>query len=246
MTKTATGISEHDYIQFDNLTSVEKESVVIIKSILSDNGLPPEPLFFRYTENYLAIESRKGLPFSRLKLRKNTWYISLACGDSKSGKKFSRFDISDISSIKDYTNEIIVAFRHCDPERYDRNNVEIIGSELSPDLQRFFGKVTQFSFSKLTSFTPNPSEITFFSSYIEKLKAVGLNWENITIELMSDGALKTRGGRIKFGKKSSYMLYTKPGETLSTKAKNLKLSEYIDFQKYWISECLENRELYRL
>ena len=206
---------EYEFTPLNDLTNDENAAIEIIRGVLRTNGLPDEPLFFRRTEKYLTVGASEYLPFARLKLNKNLWYISLRVGDLDTSQNFRRFGISPALTV-DTGSEIEDFFR----------NAKASG--------------------KPTTYIPTPDESTFFLAYIEGLKTSGLNWRSVPVEIMSDGAVKVRGGRIRLSKKATYISYTKSSNELATKEKNLSLSEYIELQKYWLADCLENRELYGL
>lgn len=235
---------DYDFAPFDKLSSAEKSAVEIIKSVLRSNGLPEEPLFFRYTDKYLTVGADKYLPFARLKLNKDLWYISLRVGDPDTGKNFRRFEISDVSDVFSYSSEIADAYKSLYAEISEADKVSAEPSD--SELDEFFSNAKIFSAGKQISYKPTADEAVFFSAYVEAMTAAGLNWRAIEIEIMSDGALKVHGGRIKFGKRNSYMSYTKSKNSLATKEKNLSLSEYVERLKYWISYCLDNKDLFGL
>ena len=205
---------------------MEKEIVNIIRSSLRENQIPYDILYFRYTTNYLAVESFKSHPFARVKTTGNIWYIELSCGDIKTGKNFRRFEFTEISEITNYKNEIIIAFRFCDPKYYIRNYARIQSSGLDESLCEFFSLLETSIEGKV--FTPSPAETEFFTAYIKNMEAAGLDWHRVNARLLAGNEICVMGGRIKFGKKSSFMTYTEPGNILSIKVKNLSLDKYIE------------------
>lgn len=234
---------EYDFTPFNELTADERAAVEIIKSVLRSNGLSDDPLFFRYTDKYLTVGASKFFPLARLKLSKDLWYISLRIGDSDTGKNFRRFNISSVSEISRYSAEIVEAFQSLTDENSVCRPPVSIG-ETGSEIEEFFCNAK--TAGKPTAYTPTPDESAFFLAYIEGLKTSGLNWRAVPVEIMSDGAIKVRGGRIRLSKKATYISYAKSSRELATKEKNLSLSRYIELQKYWFADCLENRELYGL
>lgn len=234
---------EYDFTPFDELTSDERAAIEIIKKVLLANGLPDEPLFFRRTDKYLTVSASEHFPFARLKLNKNLWYISLRVGDLDTSKNFRRFEISDVSEISKYSAEIAEAFQSLTDEisAYQAPSFTV---ETGSEIEDFFRNAK--ASGKPTTYMPTPDETTFFLAYIDGLKTSGLNWRAVPVEIMSDGAVKVRGGRVRLSKKATYISYAKSSKELATKEKNLSLSEYIELQKYWLADCLENRELYGL
>ena len=92
------------------LSNLEKSAVDLIKSALRENNLPDDPLYFRRTEKYLTVGGNDYIPFIRLKLDKDLWYVSIRCGDPETKKNYLRFEISDVSEIAKYSHEIANAF----------------------------------------------------------------------------------------------------------------------------------------
>lgn len=234
-----------DFLPLEKLSVSEKQAVELIKSALSSFGLPCDPLYFRYTDKYLAISGNKYHPFARLKLNKDVWYIALSCGDADTGKNFRRFDLSDVPEISKYSKEICEAFRFCDPQYVKHTYANVNGGDLSSDIQEFFCRL-EVPESLSGPFVPTPAEVEFFSAYIEKLKSAGLNWRNVPLKISTDGVIVVRGGRVKLRKKANRISYFKSERGLSTEEKNLSLSECIERQKYWISHCLAYKETYNL
>lgn len=234
---------EYEFTPLNDLTNDENAAIEIIRGVLRTNGLPDEPLFFRRTEKYLTVGASEYLPFARLKLNKNLWYISLRVGDLDTSKNFRRFEISDVSEISRYSAEIVDAFQSLTDE-ISTYQAPALTADTGSEIEDFFRNAK--ASGKPTTYIPTPDESTFFLAYIEGLKTSGLNWRSVPVEIMSDGAVKVRGGRIRLSKKATYISYTKSSNELATKEKNLSLSEYIELQKYWLADCLENRELYGL
>lgn len=245
MTKiTLFGIETADYTAYENLSEAEKCVIAIIKSTLIENKIPDNVLHFRYTSKYLAVESFKTHPFARIKIGTDVRYIELSCGDKKTGKNFCRFEFTDISEIEKYKEEIIAAFRFCDPN-YFLHHYATVGCEgLDEKLYKFFSLLEVPAAGEI--FIPTSSEIEFFSAYINKLEFAGLNWENTKARLMARREISVRGGRIRFGEKSSYMTYTESDGMRSIKAQNLSLHEYIELQKYWVDTCLKYKDIYNM
>jgi len=239
-------LSGHDreYCPYGELISEERAAVDIIKSILREHNLPDEPLYFRYTDKYLTVAADKFNPFARLKLTKDSWYVAFSCGDPVTRKKFLRIDIADVSEIAEHAEEIVSAYRFASPVFSESKPADLEIGSASSDLSEFFRNIVLHDGS--TSFKPSDEELEFFGHYIEGLKASGLNWRAVPVDLMSDGAIKVRGGRIKLRKRGSYMTYTKSKDDLATKVKNLSLAEYIELLKYWVADCVLYKDIYSL
>ncbi len=228
------------------LTALEKSAVELIKSALRANELPDDPLFFRRTEKYLTVGGNDYLPFVRLKLNKDLWYIAIRCGDSETDKSYLRLTISDVSEIEKYSNKIAEAFRfsridHADTPPAVWRTADISGIELSPEMQEFFSKMEVPLDSKQKL---NHSEITFFTAYVEKLKAAGLNWRNAEPARTADGFIRARGGSVRLRTKKTQFMYWPTAAPDAIFEGGLTLEECISKLDYWIKDCLRNRDTY--
>lgn len=243
---TVVSLSPHDYdfCAYADLSAEEQSAVEIIKSVLRSHNLPDEPLIYRYAEKYLTVSSDKYNPFVRLKLSKSSWYISLSCGDAVTKKKFRRFDIAKTEDISLYESEIVSAFLFAYPKYAEKKETSLSIAVADKRVREFFSRIVLHG--RVSSFEPNAAEVEFFTAYIDKLEAEGLNWKAVPVDLMTDGAIKVRGGRIKLRKKSTYMLFVKSKSGLATEAKNLTLAEYIELQRFWIADCAANKEIYSM
>lgn len=157
---TLNGIASPDYTPFENLSDPEKKIINIIKSTLTENEIPDDILFFRYTSSYLAVESFKTHPFARIKTTGKLWYIELSCGDTKTGKNFRRFEFVDISEIKNYKKEILVAFRFCDPNYFFRNYANVVCEGLDKNYSNSF---LRWKFQEKGKFLHQPLQKLIFS-----------------------------------------------------------------------------------
>lgn len=241
---TLTGIAQPGYTSFDNLSSFEQQAVEIIKSTLNKNNLPSDALYYRYTTEYLAVESIKMHPFARLKLTGKVWYMGLNCGDEKTNKNFARFDIFEVSDIVQYNDKIIDAFRSSDPKytiRYYAKLKSVDGIE--QNLIDFFNNLE--CYKKDVTITPNDMCLKFFKTLLDKMDQAGLDWRKTHKDISSNGAIKFCGGIARFGPKSSYVRYQK-GESLFdfVTIKNASLDEYLAIQKYWVNHYAKNRAIY--
>lgn len=228
------------------LSTLEQSAAELIKSVLRANKLPDDPLFFRRTEKYLTIGNNDYLPFVRLKLDKDLWYIAIRCGDAETGKSFLRFTISDVSDISKYSSEIAEAFRFNTLDRSERlpterRTADISGIELSPEMKEFFSsmEVPLDSKQKL-----NPSEVVFFTAYVEKLKAAGLDWRKAEPARTADGYIRVRGGAVRLRTKKTQFMYFPTAEPNAIFEGGLTLDECISKLDYWIKDCLRNRDTY--
>ena len=144
------------------LSNLEKSAVDLIKSALRESNLPDDPLYFRRAEKYLTVGGNDYIPFVRLKLDKDLWYISIRCGDPETKKSYLRFEISDVSEIAKYSHEIAEAFRFSTPVQSPPaiwRTADISDADLTPEMQEFFGKMEVPLDSKQKL---NSSEIAFF------------------------------------------------------------------------------------
>lgn len=227
------------------LSNLEKSAVDLIKAALRSNKLPDNPLFFRRTEKYLTVGGNDYHPFARLKLDKDLWYIALNCVDPETGKNFRRFTISDVSEIGKYSDEIARAFRFSDPNYTERHFASPSDTTLTPEMQEFFSQMETPTESaqkcKLT-----PSEIAFFTAYVEKLKAAGLNWKNAKPVRGSDGVIGVRGGAIKLRSKNIQFKYWPKADSIAVWKKGLSLEECISKLNYWIDDCLRHKDIYEM
>lgn len=226
------------------LSNLEESAVELIKSSLRLNNLPDTPLFFRRTENYLTVGSNDFLPFARLKLSKNLWYIALNCGDPETGKNFRRIIISDISEIEKYSDEIAIAFRFSDPKYTEHHFHDVGNTPLSPELKEFFSHM-EVPTNAAQKCTLNSDEITFFTAYIEKLKAAGLDWRNSNPIRGSDGTIGVRGGAIRARSKNIKFKYWPDANSIAVWEK-LTLDECILKLSYWIDDCIRHRDIYEM
>lgn len=235
---------DYNFCSYTDLSNEEQSAVEIIKSVLRSHNLPEEPLIYRYAEKYLTVSADKYSPFARLKLFKSSWYISLSCGDPITKKNFRRFDIEKIEDISLYESEIVAAFLFAYPQYSVKKEMSILSTIADERVREFFSRIVLHG--RASSFEPNAAEVEFFTAYIDKLEAAGLDWKAVPVDLMTDGAIKVRGGRIKLRKKSTYMLFVKSKNGLATEAKNLTLAEYIELQRFWIADCTANKEIYSM
>lgn len=234
------------------LSSSERSAIEIIRNILSENGLPSDGLATHRTKQYLTIGYGRNYPFCNLKLFGQSFYIGLCCdrdtiATSKLpvtdvNKKFARFLITSPADIKQCSESVVSAFRFMNPDYRIHDYMQF--NELPELVAQFFS--TMETTSRRKEYNLSMEEILFFKSYIESLEANGLRWGNIQPDLMSDGSIRVRGGRIKLQGKKTYMIFTKPGKILATTVENLPLQEYIELQKYWILDCIDNRAIYAL
>lgn len=234
------------------LSDAESSAVEIIKTILLENALPADELVMRRTRQYLTVGYGENYPFCNLKLFGQSFYIGLCCDRdaieksqlpiSDVNKKFVRFGITSPSDIKQCSEGVVSAFRFMNPDY--RIHAYLQFNDLPACVAQFFCKMETTSRRK--EYNLSAEEILFFQSYIQDLEANGLNWNNIQPDLMSDGAIRVRGGRIKLQGKKTYMVYNESGKILTTTVENLPLQGYIDLQKYWILDCINNREMYSL
>ena len=227
------------------LSNLEKSAVDLIKSALRENNLPDDPLYFRRAEKYLTVGGNDHIPFVRLKLDKNLWYISIRCGDPETKKSYLRFDISDVSEIQKYSNEIARAFRFSDPNYTERHFASLDGVSLSPEMQEFFSRM-EVPTDAAQKCKLNSSEIAFFTAYVERLKAAGLNWKIAKPTRGSDGVIGVRGGAIRLRSKNIQFKYWPKADSIAVWKKGLTLEECISNLKYWINDCIRNKDIYEI
>lgn len=242
------------------LTSKEEIAINNLKKILVDHNFSVENLTVERTQTYLTVRDGKNLPFCRLKMNGNVFYISL-CIDSedakklqdnpyysnlnKENKKFTRFDIASEVDIFNYRDGIISSFQFMNPELRKKRLISLDTIDLSPNMKAFFGKMEAYSDSA-QKYKLSNDEIAFFSAYIDKLSEYGLDWTMLKPNRMSDGAIKVWGGCVKLQGKKTYMFYTLPGEELSHYAENLTLPQYIELQRHWVEYCFSKKEIFKL
>lgn len=227
------------------LTALEKSAVELIKSALRTNKLPDDPLFFQRTEKYLTVGGNDYIPFVRLKLDKDLWYIAIRCGDPETGKSYLRLTITDVSEIKKYSKEIAEAFRSSDPKYTERHYANLGDTALSPEMQEFFS-LMETPTDSAQKCKLNSSEIAFFTAYVEKLKAVGLNWRNAKPARGSDGVIGVRGGAIRLRSKNIQFKYWPKADSIAIWKKGLSLEECISNLNFWIDDCLRHKDIYEM
>lgn len=228
------------------LSNLEKSAVDLIKSALRENNLPDDPLYFRRTEKYLTVGGNDYIPFIRLKLDKDLWYVSIRCGDPETKKNYLRFEISDVSEIAKYSHEIANAFHFSTPIQADSHptiwrTADIGDTDLTPEMQEFFCKMEVPLDSKQKL---NSSEIAFFSAYVEKLKAAGLDWRKAEPTRTADGYIRARGGAVRLRTKKTQFMYWPTADPNAIFKSGLTLEECISKLDYWIKDCLRNRDIY--
>ena len=92
----------------------------------------------------------------------------------------------------------------------------------------------------------NSSEIAFFTAYVERLKAAGLNWKNAKPTRGSDGVIGVRGGAIRLRSKNIQFKYWPKADSIAVWKKDLTLEECISNLKYWINDCIRNKDIYEM
>ena len=248
-------------ISLIGLNDLELKAYDKIKNIIASSDLPAHDLVLGKTIKYLTVSSDGAYPFCNFKMSGNLYYIALCIGDhdeianlvtnpvyrnlKDSSKKFTRFEIVEVDDIEKYAEGIVSACRWINPTFRQRKLATLDRVGLSPDLKQFFSNMEALLTSS-RKYKIIDDEIVFFQAYIDKLSASGLNWQNILPSRSSDGTICVCGGYVKLQGRKTKMAYRKHGATLVSFAENLPLSAYIELQKYWIADCLEDKDYYFL